>query len=105
MADRDHEAFISFLSEETIFFNGPIPIRGRDAVSAAWKPFYDAPQAPFSWEPEGVQVLDSGTLAISFGPVKDPNGTVVASFQSVWRLEEDGKWRVVFDKGCPVAGG
>jgi hypothetical protein len=23
-------------------------------------------------------------------------------FQSVWRLDPDGRWRVVFDKGCDV---
>jgi ketosteroid isomerase-like protein len=105
MADQDHEAFVSFLSEETIFFNGSTPIRGKVAVAEAWKAFFDGPQAPFSWGPEGVEVLDSGTLAISFGPVKDPNGNVVATFQSIWRLDDDGKWRIIFDKGCPVAGG
>ena len=30
--------------------------------------------APFSWQPETVEVLASGTLAISSGPVKDTNG-------------------------------
>ena len=105
MADRDHEAFTSFLSEETIFFSGSTPIRGKEAVAAAWEPYFEGPQAPFSWEPEGVQVLDSGTLAISFGPVKDPEGSTVGTFNSIWRLEADGQWRIIFDKGCPVGGG
>jgi len=46
-------------------------------------------------------VLDSGTLALSTGPVKDPKGEIVARFNSIWRLES-GQWRVIFDKGCPV---
>ncbi|WP_342114700.1 YybH family protein [Pseudoduganella sp. OTU4001] len=99
MAKRDHQAFISFLAEETIFFNGPKALRGKDTVAAEWKAFYDKPEAPFSWEPDTVEVLDSGTLAHSSGPVRDPQGKVVSRFNSIWRLEAPGKWRIVFDKG------
>jgi ketosteroid isomerase-like protein len=102
MAERDHKAFTSFLSHETVFFSGPKPLHGAQQVAEWWKRFYSAPQAPFSWEPEEVEVLGSGTLAISSGPVRDPKGTVFATFTSVWRLEPDGKWRVIFDKGSPV---
>ena len=104
MADRDHAAFVSFLSEETIFFSGDTPLRGKQQVAEAWKSFYEEPTAPFSWAPEGVVVLDSGTLALSSGPVRDPAGARIATFNSVWRLEPDGQWRIVFDKGsrdCP----
>jgi ketosteroid isomerase-like protein len=100
MADRDHAAFVGFLAEETVFFTGPKPLRGKEAVASVWKRFYATPEAPFSWEPEQVQVLDSGTLAMSMGPVFDPTGKRVASFTSVWRLEAPGVWRIVFDKGC-----
>jgi ketosteroid isomerase-like protein len=102
MAERDHKAFTSFLSHETVFFAGPKPIRGAKEVAESWKRFYAAPEAPFSWEPEQVEVLDSGTLAIATGPVRDPKGRVFATFNSIWRLEPDGKWRVIFDKGSPV---
>ncbi len=100
MAQRDFEGFVSFLAEETIFFSGDTPLRGKEAVAGAWKPYYEQADAPFSWEPENVQVLDSGTLALSSGPVFDPQGKSVATFNSVWRLEPDGQWRIVFDKGC-----
>lgn len=100
MADRDHAGFTRFLSEETVFFTGPKPLRGKAAVAAAWKRFYEPAQAPFSWAPEQVQVLDSGALAISSGPVFDPQGKKFATFTSVWRLEAPGVWRIVFDKGC-----
>ena len=100
MADRDHQAFTSFLADEAIFFGGATPLRGKAAVAAGWKRFYDAPEAPFSWDPETVEVLDSGTLALSSGPVKDPQGQVIGTFNSIWRREADGRWRVVFDKGC-----
>jgi ketosteroid isomerase-like protein len=101
MADRDPVAFASFLAEEAVFSSGPNVSRGRAAVVEAWKGLFEGPQAPFSWQPDFVQVLDSGTLALSSGPVNSPEGVRVGTFNSVWRLEKDGRWRVVFDRGCP----
>jgi ketosteroid isomerase-like protein len=102
MADRDHAAFSALLSDEAIFFNGEEPIRGKDAVAAAWKPFYAGADAPFSWELDRVEIIESGTLALSTGPVRDPSGKVIGRFNSIWRREPSGAWRVVFDKGSPV---
>ena len=103
MARRDLAAFETFLSDEAVFFTNrdDQPLRGKKAVVEGWKRFFEGPAAPFSWEPTAVEVLDSGTLALSTGPVKDPQGEIVARFNSIWRLES-GQWRVIFDKGCPV---
>jgi len=100
MADRDHAAFASFLADETVFFGRSV-LRGKQAVADSWKRFYEGKQAPFSWAPDAVEVLDSGTLALSSGPVWDPAGTRVGTFTSTWRREKDGRWKIVFDKGCP----
>lgn len=102
MADRDHAAFADFLADETVFFSGEQATRGRAAVAASWARLYEGPDAPFSWEPDQVQVLESGTLALSTGPVRDPSGKVIARFNSIWRREAPGVWKVVFDKGSPV---
>ena len=101
MADRDHAAFTRFLADETIFFSGPTPLRGKAAVAAYWKRFYEKPQAPFSCKPDRVEALDSGTLALSTGPVHDPQGKCIGRFNSIWRLEAPGVWRIIFDKGQP----
>lgn len=101
MADRDLAAFTRHLAEEAVFFGRERVTRGRPAVAAEWKRYFDAPAAPFSWEPDRVQVLDSGSLAFSTGPVSDPAGRRVGTFNSVWRREPDGSWRIVFDSGCP----
>ena len=100
MAKRDLKAFATFLDDEAVFFGGKGAIRGKAEVVEQWKAFFDGPTAPFSWTPESVEVLDSGALAHSSGPVHDPQGKRVATFNSVWRRGEDGRWRVVFDKGC-----
>ena len=101
MADRNLAAFTSFLSRETIFFSGPKPLHGPAEVTAFWKRFYEKSEAPFSWRAETVEVLESGTLAISSGPVFDPSGKKFATFTSIWRQEAPGVWRIVFDKGNP----
>ena len=105
MADRDHAAFVSFLAAETVFFSGETALRGAGAVAAHWKRYYEGKEAPFSWEPAQVEVLDSGTLALSTGPVRDPGGKVSGTFTSIWRREGPGKWRIVFDKGGPACDG
>jgi ketosteroid isomerase-like protein len=102
MADRDHATFVSFLSDETIFFSGPEPLRGKQRVADWWKRYYEKPDPPLSWEPEKVQVLDSGRLALSTGPVHDRDGKLIATFTSIWRLEAPGAWRIIFDKGNEV---
>ena len=100
MARRDHAAFGTYVADEAVFFGEGV-LRGRAAVVDGWRRFFDGTRAPFSWEPETVEVLDTGTLALSSGPVRDPEGRRIGTFNSIWRLEADGRWRVVFDKGCP----
>ena len=100
MADRDHAAFTSFLADETVFM-GRKTLRGKAAVADGWKRFYDGARAPFSWNPERVEVLDSGMLGMTSGPVYDENGQRTGTFNSVWRRDKDGRWRIVFDIGCP----
>lgn len=102
MAARDLDAFGGFLAEEAIFFSGARALRGKQQVVEAWKGLYQQVDAPFSWEPEQVEVLDSGTLALSTGPVRDATGNVVGRFNSIWRREPTGVWRIVFDKGSDV---
>lgn len=102
MAERDLRAFASFIADEAVFFSGPNPLRGRQQVIDGWTRYYTAPAAPFSWEPAEVEVLESGALALSSGPVRNPQGKVIARFSSIWRREAPGTWRIVFDKGSEV---
>jgi ketosteroid isomerase-like protein len=102
MAARDHKAFGEFVALDAIFFGRRAVMRGRTAVSEGWKPLFQGSTPPFSWRPEVVEVLESGALAHSSGRVLNPAGKLIGKFNSVWRLERDGHWRVVFDKGCEV---
>jgi ketosteroid isomerase-like protein len=102
MARRDFEGFTSFLADDAIFLAGGKPLRGKNAVAAHWKHFYEGAQAPFSWKPDVVEVLPSGDLAQSNGPVFAPDGTLIARFYSTWRKRSDGRWEIVFDNGYSV---
>jgi ketosteroid isomerase-like protein len=102
LADRDAIAFATFLSEETVFASNGQATRGAKQVAERWKRFFEGPQAPFSWAPEFVEVLDSGNLALSTGPVLDPAGKRIGTFNSVWRREAGGAWKIVLDNGCPA---
>jgi ketosteroid isomerase-like protein len=101
MADRDHAAFTSFLAEDAVFFGQGAAQRGKENEAQTWKRFFEGRQAPFSWAPGSVEVLDGGDLGFSSGPVFDPAGRRVGTFNSVWRKGKDGAWRIVFDNGCP----
>ena len=100
MAARDHAAFTALLADEAIFVGPQRVLRGRGAVSEGWKPYFEGARAPFSWAPEKVEVLASGTLALSSGPVSNSSGARIGTFNSVWRRQADG-WRIVLDNGCP----
>jgi len=99
MKARDFEGFTRFVADEAIFMSGEGALRGKQAVAQAWRKYYDKPEAPFSWEPEEVEVVESGTLAYSGGPIYDRGGKKIGRFNSIWRLEAPGKWKVVFDRG------
>lgn len=101
MADRDIVAFESFLAPDTVFLSGAKADRGAKEVVAAWRPLFTGP-VQFSWEPDKVEVTGSGTLAMSSGPIYDPTGKRIGTFNSVWRRERNGKWKIVLDNGCPA---
>jgi ketosteroid isomerase-like protein len=100
LADRDVKAFTSMIAPDVIWL-ADIPLRGPAEVLTRWQKFFDAAKPPFSWAPEIVEVQEGGKLALSTGPVFNPEGKRVATYTSIWRREESGKWRIIFDRGCP----
>lgn len=99
MAQRDFAGFARFIADDAVFIEDPEALRGRERVIAGWKVLYTQPEAPISWEPERVEVLASGQLALTSGPVHDKKGQLIGTFTSIWRREPSGVWRIVFDRG------
>src|SRR3954469_18714616 len=101
LAERDVKAFRALIAPDVIWLADQ-PLRGPDQVLTRWQKFFDAPQPPFSWRPEIIEVQQGGTLALSTGPVLDPAGKRIGTYTSIWRRESAGVWKIIFDRGCPV---
>lgn len=102
MVDRDFEAFGRLVAEDAIFLNGSKPLRGKAQILQFWKGYFADKEPPFYWLPEQIEVLPTGNLAWTSGPVYTKDGKVFSRFHSVWRQAAPGQWRVVFDQGTEV---
>ncbi len=106
VADRDPEAFASFLDEDAVFVSGGV-LRGKEAILQGWSIFFAEGGPELTWRPEVVEVRPDG-LGLSRGPytltVTAADGSETSSsgqFMSIWRRQEDGGWKILFDSGCP----
>jgi ketosteroid isomerase-like protein len=102
---RNQELFASYIDPDARFVSGSVT-RGPEAIAAAWAIFFDPDGPTIKWRPKYIEVLENGELALSRGPYRlvthDDEGSATESwgtFNSVWRLNSDGEWRVVFDAG------
>jgi ketosteroid isomerase-like protein len=99
------ELFASFIDADARFIGSGV-LRGRTEVADAWAIFFTAGGPRIKWRPRFVEVLQDGKLALTRGPYRmittDEQGTETehwGTFNSVWRLQPDGSWQVVFDAG------
>lgn len=98
IADRDAQAFANCLAEEAILNWGHgLVARGSKIVTLRWAPYFNGTQGQLSLEPQRVDVLESGTLAMTSGLVRDAAGKRTGTFTSVWRREASGQWKIVMD--------
>ena len=105
---RDANTFRSFIDADARFVSNTV-LRGPDAIAEAWSVYLTEGGPAIKWRPQIVEVLGDGKLALSRGPYRiiatDESGEPKAywgTFNSVWRLNNDGQWYVVFDAGSPA---
>ena len=96
-ADRNPEAFFSFVADDATFLGGKSTLSGKTRVREGWSQFFKDKAAPFSWSPERVVVNGAGNMALSTGPVLDDKGNHTGHYSSVWQKQADGSWKVIFD--------
>ena len=106
---QDAEAFASVLDPDARFVGNSV-MSGPDAIIEAWSFFFGEDAPKMKWRPRFVEVLNDGTLALTRGPfrmiTKDEEGNETehwGTFNSFWRLQENGEWKVVFDAGSPAS--
>ena len=105
----DAERFASFIDDDARFVGNSV-LHGPAAVAEAWAVFFEDEGPSIKWRPQFVEVLEDGNLALTRGPFRvvgqDEAGDTVerwGTFNSVWRRQEDGTWKVVFDAGSPAS--
>lgn len=104
---RDTDGFAAFIDPDARFI-GSSAMRGVEQIVEGWQVFFADDGPTIKWRPQFVEVLEDGTLALTRGPYQmistDDEGNSVehwGTFNSIWRLHDDGEWRVVFDAGSP----
>ena len=102
MADRDHAAFATFVAEEALFLGRSV-LRGRPAVVEGWKSYFEGDKAPFSWQPDRVEVSGSGDMGMTSGRyVQVITGAEAQQgrYVVVWR-RDGGDWKVLTETRIP----
>ena len=102
---QDRERFAAFIDPDARFVGNKVD-RSPEAIAEAWAVFFTGDLPSIKWRPQFIEVLESGDLALSRGPYRiiDENeqGEVTeawGTYNSVWRLNADGEWLIVFDAG------
>ena len=102
---QDVALFTSFIDADARFVGNSV-VHGPKSIAEAWSAFFAEGGPDIKWRPRFVEVLEDGKLALTRGPYRmithddqDIETEHWGTFNSVWRLHEDGEWRVVFDAG------
>ncbi len=105
---QDLARFRTFIDDDARFVGNAVS-KGPAAIADAWSAFFTAKGPQIKWRPQFVEVLEDGKLALTRGPYRmvttDEDGKKIShwgTFNSVWRMQADGEWRVVFDAGSPA---
>ena len=106
VADGDSRRFLSFVTENAIFAGGAEELRGRDAIAKGWAPFFEKDGPKLTWQPTKAEALAGGTLGYTVGTwtrrragANEAVITTKGQYLTVWQLQKDGTWQVVYDTG------
>jgi ketosteroid isomerase-like protein len=106
---RSAARFTTFIDADARFVGNRVT-RGPIDITEAWGTFFADGGPAIKWRPQFVEVLEDGSLALTRGPyrmiVTEEDGSTSehwGTFNSVWRKQADGSWKVVFDAGSPSA--
>lgn len=107
MAAKDGipKAFITYAANDAVLMRNDSLITGKESIQSFFNSMSPVSgQVSLSWEPDFVDVSHSGDLGYTYGSylytVTDSLGTVTTHtgiFHTVWKRQEDGTWRYVWD--------
>jgi ketosteroid isomerase-like protein len=112
-SEKGLDGWMSFLADDAARLPkiGAKFITGREAVRAADALLFADPNRKLTWEPVDAHLFADGKSGVTSGRYKviskDAGGAdkVVAAggYVTGWRLDANGKWKVIFDTGSPDA--
>jgi ketosteroid isomerase-like protein len=94
------KAFIEYMDDEGILLRpNRLPIIGADAIEFLSQANDTAYK--LTWKPSGVEVSACGDLGFSYGiyTLILSDTTLHGTYVSIWKKQEDGKWKFVLDTG------
>lgn len=79
-------------------------LKGKSAIREFYEEGSQLPGSNLSWAPSFVHVADAGDLAYTYGKYvftfTDTSGQTQSNegyFQTIWKRQDDGSWRYVWD--------
>jgi ketosteroid isomerase-like protein len=99
------KAFLEYIDNEGILLrpNHP-PIAGADAIDFLSQ--INDSSYTLTWTPGGGEMATSANLGYTYGIYKlEMKDTVLrGTYVSIWKKQQDGKWKFVLDSGNPGIG-
>ncbi len=97
------EAFLFFAAEDAVLNRNGSLIRGKEEIASYFdlQPYRDV---QLTWHPDFIDIAQSGDLAYTYGnysfSATDSSGQIITTtgiFHTVWKRQEDGSWKYVYD--------
>jgi ketosteroid isomerase-like protein len=109
-AEKGSQGYMSYYADDSVELpNGGAIIPGKANIAKGMG-FLDDKNNRLSWTPVGADISASGDLGYTYGSYefhskdKDGKPTVeYGKYTSVWKLQQDGTWKVVLDMGNATA--
>ncbi len=94
------QAFIEYIEDEGVLLRqNHLPLVGAFAVD--YLSSIEDSSFTLTWEPQGADMSKSGDLGFTYGiysmQIKD--STYKGTYVSIWRRQDNGKWKMVLDTG------
>ncbi|TJY37066.1 YybH family protein [Pontimicrobium aquaticum] len=96
-----NKAFVAYAADNAVLMRGNQLIKGKEAITKFMEPQVSKGLA---WKPDYVEVSASGDFGYTYGyytfTYQDSIGNDVESkgvFHSVWKRQDDGSWKFVWD--------
>jgi len=105
----DVEKTLSYWADDAVVMSaGQPPLKGKTAIRQMVEESYKMPGFRISWQPESVEVSESGDMAyliensqVSFTDSTGQNVVLHNKAVSIWRKQADGTWKNAVDISTP----